>query len=74
MRTVFTTAAGAWENLEEEFRAIAERFGMEWQAHDSALRQRVVILVSKADHCLSDLLYRYRTKQLRMTVPAIISN
>lgn len=74
MRTVFTTAAGAWKNLEGEFRTIAERFAMEWQAHDSAVRQRVVILVSKADHCLSDLLYRYRTKQLRMTVPAIISN
>lgn len=74
MRTVFATGSGAWKDLEVKFRTIAERFGMVWQAHDSALRQRVVILVSKADHCLNDLLYRYRTDQLRMTIPAIISN
>ena len=74
MRTVFATAADAWKSLAAEFLPIAERFGMEWQAHDSAVPQRVVILVSKADHCLNDLLYRYRTKQLRMTIPAIISN
>lgn len=74
MRTVFTTKPDAWKDLEDEFRTIAGRFGMEWQAHHSAVRQRVVILVSKADHCLSDLLYRYRTKQLHMHVPAIISN
>ena len=74
MRTVFETAGTAWEALAPKFAPIAERFEMDWQVHDSAVRQRVVILVSKGDHCLNDLLYRYRTKQLNMTIPAIISN
>jgi formyltetrahydrofolate deformylase len=56
------------------FGAIAGRFGMEWQVHDTRILPRVLIMVSKYDHCLNDLLYRYRTGALRMTVPAIVSN
>ncbi len=56
------------------FGAIAERFGMDWQVHDTRIQPRVLIMVSKYDHCLNDLLYRYRTGALRMTVPAIVSN
>jgi len=56
------------------FGAIAGRFGMDWQVHDTRIQPRVLIMVSKYDHCLNDLLYRYRTGALRMTVPAIVSN
>jgi len=56
------------------FSAIAERFGMEWHVHDTRILPRVLIMVSKYDHCLNDLLYRYRTGALRMTIPAIVSN
>ncbi len=56
------------------FSEIASRFGMDWQVYDTCILPRVLILVSKYDHCLNDLLYRYRTGALRMTIPAIVSN
>jgi formyltetrahydrofolate deformylase len=56
------------------FDAIATRFGMDWHVYDTRILPRVLIMVSKHDHCLNDLLYRYRTGALRMTIPAIVSN
>ncbi|MBL8201302.1 MAG: formyltetrahydrofolate deformylase [Chromatiales bacterium] len=56
------------------FDAIASRFGMDWHVYDTRILPRVLIMVSKYDHCLNDLLYRYRTGALRMTIPAIVSN
>ena len=47
---------------------------MDWQVHDRNVLPRVLIVASKHDHCVNDLLYRYRTGALRMTVPAIVSN
>ena len=52
----------------------AARFEMEWAIHDPALRPRVLILVSRFDHCLNDLLYRHRTGELHMEIPAVVSN
>jgi formyltetrahydrofolate deformylase len=47
---------------------------IQWELTDIEKKPRVVILVSKHDHCLNDLLYRYRTQQLKIEIPAIISN
>ncbi len=76
MRTVleprspgFTRSAFA-----ETFAPIAARFSMDWSLHDARIPPRVLILVSKFDHCLQDLLYRKRTGSLMMEVPAIVSN
>ncbi|MFM9858748.1 formyltetrahydrofolate deformylase [Pseudoxanthobacter sp. M-2] len=76
MRTVleprspgFTRAAFA-----ERFAPIAAKFAMDWSLHDARIPPRVLILVSKFDHCLQDLLYRKRTGSLMMEVPAIVSN
>src|ERR1700761_7832826 len=76
MRVVFTAADLAVElsALQTGFTAIAERFGMEWQMRDRATRRRVMLLVSKSDHCLADILYRWRTGELAMDVSAIVSN
>ncbi|MDI3326365.1 formyltetrahydrofolate deformylase [Pontibacterium granulatum] len=52
----------------------AAKFGMEWNLTPSNLKYKVVIMVSKFDHCLNDLLYRYRIGQLPIEIPAIISN
>jgi len=49
-------------------------FAMEWQIADAAHKARVLILVSKQLHCLNDVLHRYRTGQLAMEIPAVISN
>src|SRR5882757_8557211 len=76
MRVVFTAADLAVElsALQTGFTAIAERFGMDWQMRDRAARRRVMLLVSKSDHCLVDILYRWRTGELAMIPTAIISN
>ncbi|MCK1569941.1 formyltetrahydrofolate deformylase [Bradyrhizobium sp. 173] len=76
MRVVFTAADLAVElsALQTGFAAIAERFGMEWQMRDRAAHRNVMLLVSKSDHCLVDILYRWRTGELPMTLAAIVSN
>ncbi|MFP8968471.1 formyltetrahydrofolate deformylase [Pokkaliibacter sp. CJK22405] len=58
----------------EGFADLATPFEMEWSLNDSRKRTKVVIMVSKYDHCLNDLLYRYRTGALPIEIPAIISN
>ena len=60
--------------MREEFQATADRFGMDWEMHDVAVRRRVLIMVSKFDHCLNDLLYRHRTGELNMEITAVVSN
>ncbi len=77
MRVVFTpvdTAEGFETRFRDGFTPIAERFGMQWTLTDSTQRKRVMILVSKFDHCLVDLLYRWRTGELEMIPTAIVSN
>jgi formyltetrahydrofolate deformylase len=53
---------------------VAEKFAMSWEIADKSRKSRVLILVSKFGHCLNDLLYRYKTGQLAIEIPAIISN
>ncbi|WP_447894673.1 formyltetrahydrofolate deformylase [Vreelandella sp. GE22] len=58
----------------EDFTSRADAFEMAFELTPPAKRTGTVILVSKADHCLNDLLYRYRTGQLPLDIRAIISN
>ena len=76
MRVVFTAADLAVElpALQTGFAAIAERFQMDWQMRNRATKKRVMLLVSKFDHCLVDILYRWRTGELSMIPTAIVSN
>lgn len=60
--------------LREQFLDVATREDMEWAIHDGETRPRVLIMVSRFDHCLNDLLYRHRTGELRMDITAIVSN
>jgi formyltetrahydrofolate deformylase len=53
---------------------VAERFGMEWRMHYASRRKRVVILVSRYDHCLAELLWRWRRGELYADIPLVISN
>jgi formyltetrahydrofolate deformylase len=53
---------------------VAARFGMDWALHDTAEKQRVLLLVSRFDHCLTDILYRWRIGELPMEVTAIVAN
>src|SRR6266567_5949427 len=58
----------------KHFSPVAETFSMTWRLAQSAHRQRMIILVSKYDHCLADLLYRHRSGELACDIPLIISN
>jgi formyltetrahydrofolate deformylase len=56
------------------FSPIADEFGMDWRISDSGVKKRVVILVSKQEHCLYDLLARWQSKELDIEIPCVISN
>jgi formyltetrahydrofolate deformylase len=60
--------------LQAAFAPIGEKFSMQWDFYDLAIKQRVVLMVSKFGHCLNDLLYRYRIGALPIEIPAIVSN
>jgi formyltetrahydrofolate deformylase len=60
--------------LRARFAKLADEFNMQWQIADSAVKKRVVILVSKQEHCLSDLLYRWRSREFEFDIPCVISN
>ncbi|MBU3667983.1 MAG: formyltetrahydrofolate deformylase, partial [Rhodocyclaceae bacterium] len=51
------------EGLRAAFKPVADAFEMTWKISDSARRKRVVILVSKQEHCLYDLLARWQSKE-----------
>jgi formyltetrahydrofolate deformylase len=61
--------------LEQAFAAqVAEPFAMEWSIHYAADRKRVAILVSREDHCLLDLLWRWRGGELEADIGLVLSN
>lgn len=76
MRAVFRPEQNSpsIEQIGEQFQAVADRLNMQWQMHNPRTRTRVMILVSKYDHCLNDLLYRHRTGDLHMEITAVVSN
>jgi formyltetrahydrofolate deformylase len=71
MRMVFDGGEG---DPKTRLSPVAERFGMIWSLRRKSERKKVVVLVSKFDHCLADLLYRLRIGELDMELAAIISN
>lgn len=60
--------------FELQFAAIATRFNMQWQLKLSQHKTRMAIMVSQYDHCLADLLHRYKSGELSCEIPLIISN
>jgi formyltetrahydrofolate deformylase len=76
IRTEFRPEADGFdaEAFEAEFAARAAEFEMTFELTPPGRRLPVVIMVSKADHCLNDLLYRYRIGQLPIDIRAIVSN
>jgi formyltetrahydrofolate deformylase len=73
MRLVFALD-GDSAALRGRFAAAAERYGMEWRLRARDERRKAMLLVSKFDHCLGDLLYRTRIGEMAMDVVGIISN
>ncbi|MBI6741726.1 formyltetrahydrofolate deformylase [Pseudomonas syringae] len=65
---------GDIQQLKTGFDAVANDFAMQWELHDTRRPMRVLLMVSKFDHCLTDLLYRYHKGEMDMTITAIVSN
>ncbi len=79
MRTVFDSGehVSSPANAEQIESLLAERLdhlGPNLSVRSIEHRPRVLIMVSKYDHCLVDLLYRWRTGELAIDLPVIVSN
>lgn len=74
MRVVFDPGEKNAEALRAALAPLAARHAMEWGLRDTTHKRRVVLMVSKFDHCLGDLLYRTRIGELPMEVVAIVGN
>lgn len=74
MRVAFDPDGQSREQLRTAFVAFSEEFDMRWKLSLQDRPRRVLIMVSKADHCLVDLLYRWRTGELNIDPVAIVSN
>ncbi|KUR80846.1 formyltetrahydrofolate deformylase [Novosphingobium sp. FSW06-99] len=75
MRLVFAVDDGSdADAIGRDLGAIAERFAMTWQWRRRDALQKVLLLVSKFDHCLVDLLYRLKMGEIAMDVVGVVSN
>lgn len=61
-------------DLKSNFTPIAQKYEMQWRLAYSNQRQQVLIMVSKYEHCLNDLLFRHRSGALAIDIPLIVSN
>ncbi|MGY2744131.1 formyltetrahydrofolate deformylase [Arthrobacter sp. UYCu723] len=62
------------DSLRDAFAPVAEKFGMQWQLRTHGTKRRVLIMVSKFEHCLNDLLFRARIGELPIEIVGVVSN
>lgn len=76
LRARFHVESGAYSlaDLQGEFTAVSEKFGMDWSMLSAAEPCKTLIMVSKFDHCLADLMYRLQKGEINMEITAIVSN
>jgi formyltetrahydrofolate deformylase len=75
LRNEFTLPAASRDGFGERFGlAVAEPLGMTWRLWDAARRKRIAILLSREDHCLQELLWRWRRGELDAEIVLVASN
>ena len=75
MRLLFSVPAGTdVEAIRAHLRPLARRFSMWWELHPKERKTRVLVMVSKQDHCLADILYRWRIGSLPIEITRVVSN
>jgi formyltetrahydrofolate deformylase len=74
MRLEFRIEPHALSGFETRFQDVANEFGMQFSVTHAAQRKRVALMVSRPDHCLLDLLWRWRRGELECDIPLVVSN
>jgi formyltetrahydrofolate deformylase len=74
MRVVFDPAGASPDALGAALAELAGPLQMDWALRDPKVRRRVMILASQTDHCLADLIWRWRQGELPMDIAAVVSN
>jgi formyltetrahydrofolate deformylase len=74
MRVEFHVDPADLQTFTERFAEVAERFEMDYRIWHAGQRKRMALLVSKPDHCVLDLLWRWRRGELDCDIPLVISN
>ena len=74
MRVVFAPGPGGAAAVRPGLEALAADLAMDWTLRDPRDRRRVMILASQTDHCLADLIWRWRQGELPMDISAVVSN
>jgi len=73
LRTAFTCASADVDELATAFAAVANEFEMSFDLWDERA-PRILVMVSKAGHCLNDLLFRWRAGSLGGEIAVVVSN
>jgi formyltetrahydrofolate deformylase len=73
MRVALTTSSPL-PDLRTALLPVAGTFGMDWALEETERRTRTLIMVSRAAHCLNDLLFQHRSGTLPIDIPVIVSN
>jgi formyltetrahydrofolate deformylase len=74
MRVAFDVSSSGVDDIRAGFGDIATEYDMRWSLQSRDRPRKVMLLVSKFDHCLADLLYRVRIGELSMEIAGIICN
>lgn len=74
MRNEISNLALTKDEFTTAFSRIADEFDMQWKLSSKAQKKRVILMVSKQDHCLYDLLYRWKSGEMDYDIPCVISN
>ena len=74
MRVAFDPGSADVAAIRAGFEPLAAEYAMHWHLRTKGAPRKVVLMVSKFDHCLGDLLYRNRIGELNMDVVAVIGN
>ncbi|PLS02435.1 formyltetrahydrofolate deformylase [Neobacillus cucumis] len=64
----------SFEKLEQDLHIMGRDNTLDWQLSSNEKRKRMAIFVSKADHCLNELLWRWKSKEIPVDIPLVISN
>jgi formyltetrahydrofolate deformylase len=64
----------SFEKLEQDLHVLAGDHALDWRLSSQAKKKRMAIFVSKADHCLMELIWRWKSKEIPVEIPMVISN